>query len=73
MTHIMADMAETMNEVLALVSSLLKEIDCLNVTRDDQGVINTLVAGQIITLGERLRQAMADYDHDKRRHCGSAA
>ena len=31
MTHIMADMAETMNEVLALVSSLLKEIECLNV------------------------------------------
>jgi septum formation inhibitor-activating ATPase MinD len=62
MTHIMADMAETMNEVLALVSSLLKEIDCLNVTRDDQDVINTLVAGQIITLDERLRQAMADYD-----------
>ena len=53
--------------MLALVSSLLKEIDCLNVTRDDQDAINTLVAGQIITLDERLRQAMADYDHDKRR------
>jgi hypothetical protein len=73
MTHIMADMAETMNEVLALVSSLLKEIDGLNVTRDDQDVINTLVAGQIITLDERLRQAMADYDHDKLRRHGSAA
>jgi hypothetical protein len=73
MTHIVADMAETMNEVLALVSSLLKEIDCPNVMRDDQDVINTLVAGQIITLDERLRQAMADDDHDKRRHCGSAA
>jgi hypothetical protein len=73
MTHIVADMAETMNEVLALVSSLLKEIDCLNVEGDDQDAINTLLAEQIITLDERLRQAMADYDHDKRRHCGSAA
>lgn len=59
--------------VLALVSSLLTEIDCLNVEGDDQDAINTLLAEQIITLDERLRQAMADYDHDKRRHCGSAA
>jgi hypothetical protein len=73
MTHIMTDMAETMNEVLALVSSLLKEIECLNVEGDDQDAINTLLAEQIITLDERLRQAMADYDHDKRRHCRSAA
>ena len=73
MTHIMADMAETMNEVLALVSGLLKEIDCLNVEGDDQDAVNTFLAEQIITLDERLRQAMADYDHDKwRRHCGSA-
>jgi hypothetical protein len=60
--------------VLALVNSLLNEIECLNVMRGDQDTINTLVAGQIISLDERLRQAMADYDHDKRRrHSGSAA
>ena len=73
MTHIMADMAETMNEVLALVSGLLKEIDRLNIEGDDQDAVNTFLAEQIITLDERLRQAMADYDHGKRRHCGSAA
>jgi hypothetical protein len=71
MTHIMA---ETMNKVLALVSSLLKEINCLSVEGDDQDAINTLVAEQIITLNEPLRKPVADYDHDKRlRHCGSAA
>ena len=60
--------------MLALVSSLLKEIDCLNVEGDDQDAINTLLAEQIIVLDQRLRQAMADYDHDKRRrHSGSAA
>jgi hypothetical protein len=60
--------------VLALVNSLLNEIECLNVMRGDQDTINTLVAGQIISLDERLRQAMADYDHDeRRRHSGSAA
>jgi hypothetical protein len=59
--------------VLALVSSLLKEIDCLNAMRDDQDAINTVLAEQIITLDERLRQAMADYDHDKLRRHGSAA
>ena len=59
--------------MLVLVSSLLKEIDCLKVARDDQDAINTFLAEQIITLDERLRQAMADYDHDKRRHCGSEA
>ena len=56
-----------------MVSSLLKEIDCLNVEGDDQDAINTLLAEQIIVLDQRLRQAMADYDHDKRRHCGSEA
>jgi hypothetical protein len=71
MTHIMA---ETMNKVLPLVSSLLRKTECLNVVRDDQDAINTLLAEQIITLNERLRQAMADYDHDKRwRHSESAA
>jgi hypothetical protein len=60
--------------VLALVNSLLNEIECLNVIRGDQDAINTLVAGQIISLDERLRRAMADYDHDeRRRHSGSAA
>jgi hypothetical protein len=59
--------------VLALVSSLPKKIECLNVEGDDQDAINTLLAEQIIVLDQRLRQAMADYDHDKRRHCGSAA
>jgi hypothetical protein len=60
--------------VLALVNSLLNEIECLNVIRGDRDAINTLVAGQIISLDERLRQAMADYDHDeRRRHSGSAA
>ena len=49
------------------------KIDCLNVEGDDQDAINTLLAEQIIVLDQRLRQAMADYDHDKRRHCGSAA
>jgi hypothetical protein len=73
MTHIMADMAETMNEVLALISSLLKKIEYLNVEGDDQNAVNTLVAEQIIMLDERLHQVMADDDHDKRRHCGSAA
>jgi hypothetical protein len=66
-------MPETVNKVLALVNSLRKEIDCLNVVRDDQDAINTLLAEQIITLDERLRQARADYDHNKWRHCGSAA
>jgi hypothetical protein len=65
MTHIMADMAETTNGGAGSVSSLLKEIDCPNVMRDDQDAINTLLAEQIITLDERLRQAIADYDHDK--------
>jgi hypothetical protein len=73
MTHIMTDMAETMNEVLGLVSSLFNEIGCLNVEGDDQGATNTLLVEQIFTLDEPLRQAMADSDHDKRRHCGSAA
>ena len=59
--------------MLALVNSLLKEIECLNIEGNDQDAINTLLAEQIIVLDQRLRQAMADYDHDKRRHCGSAA
>ena len=59
--------------MLALVSSLLKKIECLNVEGDDQDAINTLLAEQIIVLDQRLRQAMADYDHDKRRHCGLAS
>ena len=59
--------------MLALVNSLLKEIECLNIEGNDQDAINTLLAEQIIVLDQRLRQAMADYDHDKRRHCGSEA
>ena len=59
--------------MLALVNSLLKEFECLNIEGNDQDAINTLLAEQIIVLDQRLHQAMADYDHDKRRHCGSAA
>ena len=51
--------------MLALVSSLLKKIECLNVEGDDQDAINTVLAEQIITLDERLRQGIADYDHCK--------
>ena len=50
-------MDNVINELLALIDSMAERIEALELAKDEQDAINTLLTEQIVTLDNRIREA----------------
>ena len=48
---------DVINELLALIDSMAERIEALELAKNEQDAINTLLTEQIVTLDNRIREA----------------